>query len=65
MGRAPTAFRLVEVSGQRAVFENPGHDFPQRIIYRREGDTLHARIEGNQNGELRYSEWQWKKKALP
>ncbi|MGH8854313.1 MAG: hypothetical protein ACREWI_08545 [Telluria sp.] len=33
------------------MFENPAHDFPQRIIYRRVGDTgLHARIEGKGKG---------------
>jgi hypothetical protein len=31
----PTGFRLVSVSDDAAVFENPEHDFPQRITYRR------------------------------
>lgn len=45
-GRSPpTEFAMVSQDGQRAVFENPAHDFPQRIIYAREGDALHARIE--------------------
>ena len=35
------------------VFENPKHDFPQRIRYRLKGDTLHARIEGTINGKER------------
>lgn len=35
------------------VFENPTHDFPQRIRYRRSGDALHARIEGTMNGKVR------------
>lgn len=36
----------------KAVFENPDHDFPQRVIYRSEKpDTLDARIEGTQNGK--------------
>jgi len=30
----PVAFRLVECSNGRAVFENRGHDFPKRIDYR-------------------------------
>ena len=35
-----------------AAFENPEHDFPQRVIYRSDGpDTLNARIEGTQNGK--------------
>ena len=41
--------------GERAVtFENPTHDFPQRVIYRAVGDTgLAARIEGQRNGTTR------------
>lgn len=45
-GRAPpTEFVMTAHAGQRAVFEQPAHDFPQRILYWREGDALHARIE--------------------
>jgi hypothetical protein len=48
-----TAFRLVKSSPAEAVFENLAHDFPQRIIYRKQSaDELFARIEGNQNGKL-------------
>ncbi|MGE0143110.1 MAG: DUF6265 family protein [Planctomycetota bacterium] len=32
-GAPPTTFTLTELSDTRAVFENPRHDFPQRIIY--------------------------------
>jgi hypothetical protein len=43
-----TDFKLVRLSGQEAVFENMAHDFPKRILYRRNGDgTLTARIEGD------------------
>ena len=45
-GQAPTQFTLTESAGTRAVFENPAHDFPQRIVYQRVGDELRARIEG-------------------
>jgi hypothetical protein len=41
----PTAFRLIRAGPGEAVFENPDHDFPRRVIYRREGDSLHGRIE--------------------
>jgi hypothetical protein len=34
----PTGFKLVELTAQRAVFDNPNHDFPQRITYSRTGD---------------------------
>ena len=59
-GLAPTGFRLVESGGRRAVFANPEHDFPQRIAYWLD-DTgaLHARIEGEEDGEERSAEWTW------
>jgi hypothetical protein len=45
-GRPPTVFRRT-ASGERWVrFENPDHDFPRRIEYRREGDALRAEIAG-------------------
>ena len=35
-----------------AVFENPEHDFPQRVIYRSDKpETLSARIEGTLSGK--------------
>ena len=59
-GRSPaTPFRLKELSGTRAVFENPQHDFPQRIIYWKDGNDLRARIEGTQNGKTGGEEWRW------
>jgi hypothetical protein len=59
-GRAPaTPFRLIESDGTRLVFENPGHDFPQRIIYdlQADGVTLELRIEGTDDGGERSSRW--------
>lgn len=46
-----TAFKLVKWTANEAVFENPTHDFPQRIIYRRDKTNLFARIEGTNNGK--------------
>lgn len=40
-----TVFKAAKVGANEAVFENPEHDFPQRIIYRGGGDSLTARIE--------------------
>jgi len=35
-GRCPaTDFKLTRLNAQEAVFENPDHDFPKRIIYRK------------------------------
>ena len=43
-GRAPVGFRLVARDGSSATFENPQHDYPQRIHYRRDGDMMVATI---------------------
>jgi hypothetical protein len=45
-GRPPTAFKQT-ASGENWIrFENPQHDFPTSIQYRREGDVLKAEIAG-------------------
>ena len=45
-GRGVTPFTLARATEDVAVFENPEHDFPQRIVYRRDGpDRLRARTE--------------------
>ncbi|UGQ46290.1 DUF6265 family protein [Massilia endophytica] len=52
--QAEAAFPLRSVTENEVVFEAPEHDFPQRIIYRREGsERLHARIEGTVKGKLK------------
>jgi hypothetical protein len=43
-GRPAVGFRLAARAGTSAVFENPSHDFPQRIRYVRDGETLTATI---------------------
>ena len=64
-GRSPaTPFPLKEVSGTRVVFENPTHDFPQRIIYWKDGNDLRARIEGTMKGKEASDEWRWSPGAL-
>jgi hypothetical protein len=45
-GRPATAFKLTASGPDWARFENPQHDFPRRLEYRREGDRLHASIAG-------------------
>ena len=46
-GQKEASFTSVQVTDSTVTFENPAHDFPQRIIYRRRGaDALTARIEG-------------------
>ena len=48
-----TPFKLIGSRAFEAVFENLDHDFPQRVIYRRHGAKLAARIEGNFHNETR------------
>jgi hypothetical protein len=50
-------FHSIEISQSRILFENPKHDFPQRIGYERKGNALLAWIEGTQNGKLRRIEF--------
>ena len=53
-GQPEASFKLVKSENKELVFENPQHDFPQRIIYRLQPDgSLFARIEGTANGKAR------------
>ncbi len=58
-GSGDTEFVLKESGEQGVTFENPENDFPQRIIYSRQGDTMKARIEGTVGGELQSMDWTW------
>jgi hypothetical protein len=52
------SFPLKEAGEGKAVWENPKHDFPQRIIYRRGPDgSLIARIEGTTPRGEQHREW--------
>jgi len=55
----PVSFKLIELEDNKAIFENPEHDFPNRIIYMLKDDgLLYARIEGkNKKGKEVYSEF--------
>lgn len=62
-GAPQTEFEMTSNEGQRAVFSNPSHDFPQRIIYERSGDALHARIEGELEGRTQGMDWNFRRSA--
>lgn len=50
----PVRFKLSSMTAKELVFENPAHDFPQKISYRRiENDSLLAEISGNKGGKFR------------
>lgn len=60
-GRPPTPFTLVESTKGRAVFANPQHDFPKRIIYFLKDAQLCARVEGEGSAE-QAMEWCWNRR---
>jgi hypothetical protein len=50
----PISFKIIYTRPGEFISENPAHDFPQRIAYRRyQSMFMHATIEGNNKG--RYS----------
>jgi hypothetical protein len=53
-GQKQTTFVAVSVGKESVTFENPQHDFPQKVSYRLESaNRLVGRIEGNRGGTLR------------
>ncbi|HEU5041307.1 MAG TPA: DUF6265 family protein [Gemmatimonadales bacterium] len=58
-GQQPVPFPLAQMDRSSAVWENPAHDFPTRIAYRRvPGDTLVARVAGpGEGGAMASEEW--------
>ena len=46
-----TDFKLTRASATEAVFENPQHDFPKRIIYRKTDDGLTATIDAGEGSK--------------
>jgi hypothetical protein len=49
-GRSPTEFVLTDLTDTRAVFENPRHDSPQRIVYELDSDDSMSASIGFING---------------
>lgn len=62
----PVPFKLVNTDGHKYTFENPDHDFPQRIMYQLKplintmeympssGDTLFVRVESLEGKGIDY-----------
>jgi len=57
--RAETPFPMTSLTANKVVFENPAHDYPQRISYWRDGEKLCARVEGKDGAHA--EEWCWTK----
>ena len=65
-GQQPAQFRSFAISDSAVSFQNPQHDFPQRILYRLvTGDSLVARIEGTVGGRARGVDFPMKRVACP
>jgi hypothetical protein len=57
-GQPPATFLSRPITGREVVFENPAHDFPQRVGYRSAGPgQLLAWVEGMTGGSLRRIEF--------
>ena len=57
-----TTFPMVTLKSGEVIFENPQHDFPQRILYRSAGKNgLFAKIEGTMKGKPASEEFPMKR----
>lgn len=65
LGQPAVSFRLKSAGKTSAVFENPSHDFPQRIVYQRKGGNLTVRAEGDDADRRRAIRLKLKKTACP
>ncbi len=62
-GQPAGEFTATSVGDASLQFENPQHDFPQRIGYRRRGARLDAWIEGTISGKSRRVEFPYERVA--
>ena len=56
-GQAGGCFKATKVSASEIVFENPAHDYPQRVRYWRDGKDLRAEVslkDGSKASQWRY-----------
>jgi hypothetical protein len=60
-GQATTTFMSRPISGREVVFEDPTHDFPQRVGYQRTAPgRLLAWVEGTSSGKPRRIEFAYR-----
>ncbi len=65
-GQPAADFEGTTVSDSLLVLTNENHDFPQRIIYRRNGaGKLDARIEGTMHGQARGIDFNYSRVKCP
>lgn len=65
-GQAETSFVASAIGVGGATFENPAHDFPQRIVYIRDAAAgMTVRIEGPRQGRPHAVEFRFERAACP
>lgn len=58
----PVPFKLTKSSGNEMVFENPEHDYPNKIVYQKvSNDSLVAEIFGNKDGKAKSETFKMKR----
>ena len=61
---SPVSFKLTNLSDNSFVFENPEHDFPQKISYEnKDNQFLFATVEAVKNGKIKKIEYNLKRIA--
>jgi hypothetical protein len=61
-GQKEASFKMINAGKREVTFENPEHDFPQKIVYRLEKDgSLGARIEGTSKGKTKAIDFRMEK----
>lgn len=59
--KSPVSFRLISDQNNIFIFENPEHDFPQKITYEKKEDgSLYAVVEAMMNDKLKKIEYSLK-----
>jgi hypothetical protein len=62
-GQSGGEFMLTSASATRVSFFNLAHDFPQSIVYWRDGDELLARVDGVDGDKLQSLSYRFKRFA--
>ena len=64
-GQPSAEFVSTRLDDDGVVFENPAHDFPQRVGYRRRASFLDAWIEGTSGGRTRRIDFPYERVSCP
>ena len=63
-GQPVATFLSIQIGEEVVVFEDPAHDFPQRVGYRKAGpDALNTWIEGSVRGQQRRVDFTYRRQS--